>query len=63
MAVAKWRTLKEIEGEYEVKAVTLRSHISRGFIYKYHLKKVGKTWLINENYIKQKYKKRDSVVK
>lgn len=63
MAAAKWRTLKEIEEEYDIKAVTLRGYIARGLIYKYHIKKMGPIWLINENYIKQKYKKRDSVLK
>jgi len=58
MTVARWRTLKEIENEYEVSASTLRGHINKGLIYKYHIKKIGKTWIINENYIKQKYKKR-----
>ena len=58
MAVAKWKTLKEIESEYQVSASSLRVYINKGMIYKYHIKKIGTTWLINENYIKQKYKKR-----
>ena len=53
MAVAKWKTLKEIESEYQVSASSLRVYINKGMIYKYHIKKIGTTLLINENYIKQ----------
>lgn len=58
MPSAVWKTLKEISEEYEVGADVLRVNINNGRVPKYHYKKMGHFWVINENYIKQKYSKK-----
>ena len=60
MPLARWRTLKEIESNYNVAANTIRWHINKGNVPKYHIKKAGNTWMINENWIITKYKKRNT---
>lgn len=52
---AVWITLNEVESKYNVKASTIRSYLNKGLVAKYHYKKSGKIWLINENWIKSKY--------
>jgi hypothetical protein len=56
--IEKWKTLKEIENEYNIAANTLRWHINKDNIPKEHIKKIGKTWIINEEWVESKYKKR-----
>ncbi len=51
-----WLTLKEVEERYSVKAGTLRNYIKRGQVIPPEmLEKIGKTWVISESWVVEKY--------
>lgn len=56
--IEKWKTLKEVEREYNISANTLRWHINKKNIPEEYILKIGKTWVIDINWVKEHYQKR-----